>query len=69
VDAGLYRSKRCGTGMPELVCKISTSTTGCFACPFAPPLDFNTYEYYVLVTPQRSSSAAGWPALRSLRIE
>jgi hypothetical protein len=68
VDAGLYRSKRCGTGMPELVCRVTTDVTGCFPCQFAAPLDFNNYEYYVLVTLQRTSSAAGWPGLRALRI-
>lgn len=71
VNAGLYRSKRCGTGMPELICKLSIdSTTGnCSACILPAPLDFNSFEYYVLVDLARSSAAAGYPALRSLRIE
>ena len=71
VDAALYRSKRCGTGMPEVVCKLTTDPTlgPCYVCPLPAPLDFNNYEYYVMVDLQRSSSAAGWPSLRSLRIE
>jgi hypothetical protein len=71
VNAALYRSKRCGTGMPEVVCKLTTDPTlgPCYVCPLPAPLDFNNYEYYVMVDLQRSSSAAGWPSLRSLRIE
>lgn len=69
VDAALYQSLRCGTGMPQAICKITTSATGCFGCFLPGPLDFNLYEYYVLVTLQRSASATGWPALRSLLLE
>lgn len=71
VDAVLYRSKRCGTGMPEVVCKVTTDPTAgpCFVCDLSAPLDFNSYEYYVMVSLLRSSSTSGWPALRSLRIE
>ena len=72
VDAGLYRVKRCGKDMPELVCKVAINPTipgPCYVCQFPAPLDFTNYEYYVLVVMQRSSSTAGWPSLRSLRIE
>jgi hypothetical protein len=69
VDAALYRSQRCGTGMPELVCKITTTLTGCVTCSFPAPLDFNSYEYYVMVNLLRNDSTAGWPSLRSLRIQ
>jgi hypothetical protein len=69
VTAVLYRSARCGTGMPQTVCTVSTSTTGCFSCTLPGFLDFNNYEYYVMVTLQRTTTATGWPSLRSLRIE
>ena len=68
VDAALYRSQRCGTGMPEVVCKITATGTGCLTCSLPAPLDFNNYEYYVMVNLLRTDSTAGWPSLRSLRI-
>jgi hypothetical protein len=69
VDATLYRSLRCGTGMPEVVCKVTTDVTGCFTCQYPVPLDFNSYEYYIMVNLLRNDSTAGWPSLRSLRIQ
>lgn len=70
VTAALYRSSRCGTAMPQSICTITTSATGCFSCPIPfGSIDFNNNEYYVMVTLQRTSTTAGWPALRSLRIE
>lgn len=69
VTAVLYRSARCGTGMPQSVCSITTTASGCFNCTLPGFLDFNNYEYYVMATLQRAPNATGWPALRSLRIE
>ena len=69
VDAVLYRSDRCGTGMPQIVCRVSNSSgSGCVTCFLPAPLNFNLYEYYVMVTLQRTANG-GYPSLRSLRIQ
>jgi hypothetical protein len=69
VTAKLYQVDKCD-GTPVQLCFVAgfdSATNTCNACTFTQFIDFNRYEYYVLVTLYRATTALD-PKLFAVRI-